>query len=105
MEKLSLHELKKIAKIRRIRGYRSMSKERLISSISKSEPVNFDDARIKKIKKGLRDRLSKPKKRDQKRSLQNRRQKKKLIEENLLKLEKSLSKLKKYYHYDDIVYR
>ena len=67
MEKLSLHELKKIARMRRIRGYRSMSKERLISSISKSEPVNFDDAIIKKIKKGfneLRDRLSKPKKRD-----------------------------------------
>ena len=45
----------------------SISKEKLISSINESKPVkekNFDDARIKKIKKGfneLRDRLSKPK--------------------------------------------
>ena len=45
----------------------SISKEKLISSINESKPVkekNFDDARIKKMKKGfneLRDRLSKPK--------------------------------------------
>ena len=45
----------------------SISKEKLISSINESKPVkekNFDDARIKKIKKDfneLRDRLSKPK--------------------------------------------
>ena len=45
----------------------SISKEKLISSINESKPVkekNFDDPRIKKIKKDfneLRDRLSKPK--------------------------------------------
>ena len=33
MENLTLDELKQIARMRRIRGYRSMSKERLISSI------------------------------------------------------------------------
>ena len=45
----------------------SISKEKLISSINESKPVkqkNFDDARIKNIKKDfneLRDRLSKQK--------------------------------------------
>ena len=33
MENLTLDELKQIARMRRIRDYRSMSKERLISSI------------------------------------------------------------------------
>ena len=42
--------------MRGIKGYKSMSEERLIGSINESEPVkesenNFDDARIEKIKK------------------------------------------------------
>ena len=69
MLNLSLNKLKVIAIIRRIKGYKSMSEERLIYSINESESVkksekNFDDARIEKIKKDfnkLRDRLSKPK--------------------------------------------
>ena len=68
MLKLSLNELKQIAKMRGIKGYKSMSQERLKSSINELEPLkesekNFDDARIKKIKKDfnkLRDRLFKP---------------------------------------------
>ena len=50
--------------MRRIKGYKSMSKERLISSINKSKPVeekNFDGARIENIRKNfneLRDFLS-----------------------------------------------
>ena len=56
MLKLSLNELKQIAKMRGIKGYKSMSEERLISSINESEPVkesekNFNDTRIEKIKK------------------------------------------------------
>ena len=56
MLKRSLNELKKIAKMRGIKGYKSMSEERLISSINESEPVkekerNFDGAKIEKIKK------------------------------------------------------
>ena len=48
--------MKQIAKMRGIKGYNSMSEERLIGSINESEPVkesenNFDDARIEKIKK------------------------------------------------------
>ena len=68
MLKLSLNELKQIAKMRGIKGYKSMSEERLISSIIESEPLKesekiFDNARIEKIKKDfnkLRDRLFKP---------------------------------------------
>ena len=68
MVNLSLNELKTIAKIRGIKGYKSMSEERLLSVLNGSESVKksekfFDDARIEKIKKDfnkLRDRLSKP---------------------------------------------
>ena len=69
MLNLSLIELKLIAKSRVIKGYKSMSEERLLSSLNKWESVkeserNFDYARIEKMKKyfnELRDRLSKPK--------------------------------------------
>ena len=66
MLNLSLNELKLIAKSRGIKDYKSMSEERLLSSLTESESVkesekNFDDARIEKIKKDfnkLRDILS-----------------------------------------------
>ena len=72
MLNLSLNELKVIAKIRRIKFYKSMSEKRLISSINESESVKEsekknDVARIEKFKKDfnkLRDRLSKPKIKD-----------------------------------------
>ena len=56
MLKLTLNKLKQFEKMREIKGYKSMSEERLISSIKESEPVkesekNFDDARIENIKK------------------------------------------------------
>ena len=91
-----------------------MSKERLINSLNESEPVkesekNFDDAGIKKIKKGLnelRDTLSKRKIKKTRKVLYRIENKKiKEIEKNLLKLEKRLSKLKKYYDYDDVEYK
>ena len=90
-----------------------MSEERLVSSLDESESVkksemNFDDARIEKIKKDfnkLWTRLSKQKIKEIRKSLY-RIENKKLeeIEKNLLKLEKNPSKLKKYYDYDDIEY-
>ena len=86
----------------------SISKEKLISSINESKPVkekNFNDARIKKIKKDfneLRDRLSKPKTKEIRKDLYGIENKTiKEIGKNL-KLEKSLFKLKKYYDYDKI---
>ena len=69
MLKLSLNELKQITIMRGIKGCKSMSEERLVSSINESEPVkesekNFGDARTEKDQKDfnkLRDRLSKSK--------------------------------------------
>ena len=50
---LSLDELKLVAKNRRIKGYKSISKERLLSALSKSKLIenNFDNERLKKIKR------------------------------------------------------
>ena len=85
-----------------------------LSSINESESVkesekNFDDAIIEKIKKDfkkLRDRLSKPKIKEMRKDLHRiDNEKIKEIEKNLLKLRKSLSKLKKYHYYDDIEYK
>ena len=67
MVNLSLNELKLVAKNRGIKGYKNMSKERLLSALGESELVesesNFDNEKLKKIRKDLneiRDRFSKP---------------------------------------------
>ena len=53
MLNLSLKELKLVAKSRGIIGYKSMSKERLLSALSESELVesknSFDVERLEKI--------------------------------------------------------
>ena len=80
MLNLSLKELKLIARSRHIKSYKTMSKERLLSALNKSKSAeskkNLHNAGIKQIK----DRFLKPKIKE--------------IEENLLELEESLSKLK-----------
>ena len=38
-ENLSLNKLKQIAKIRGIKGYKSMPEDKLLSALNKSEPV------------------------------------------------------------------
>ena len=52
MANLSLNELKQIAKMRRIKGNWSMSKERLLSALDESESAwsgnNFNNGRMKK---------------------------------------------------------
>ena len=50
---LSLDELKLVAKSRGIKGYNSMSKERLLSALSKPKLIknNFDNKRLKEIRK------------------------------------------------------
>ena len=54
MLNLSLNELKQIAKMRRIKGYNNMSKERLLSILSEPESAkikkNRNNAKIKKIR-------------------------------------------------------
>ena len=53
MLNLSLKELKLVAKSRGIKGYKSMSKERLLSALSESELAesknSFDVERLEKI--------------------------------------------------------
>ena len=57
--KLSLEELKAIAEIRGIKGYKSLSKNELITDLTLSKPVrkgkktkiNFSEARIEGIRK------------------------------------------------------
>ena len=116
---LSLKELRLIAKSRGIKGYKSISKEKLLGALDDSELAesgnNFDNARIKKIREDfnkLRHRFLNPKTEEIKRHLYEIENKKNLskskikrIEENLLDSEKSLFKFKKYYDYDDIEYK
>ena len=60
MPNLSLNELNKIAKMRHIKGYKSMPKESLLSALHELERSsiesarsrnNFNNARIKKFRK------------------------------------------------------
>ena len=81
---LSLNKLKLVARTRGIKGYKSMSKERLLSVLSESELVgsekNFDDERLKKIREEfnkLRDRFLKPKIKEIRRNLSEIKYKKK----------------------------
>ena len=96
-----------------------MSKAWLLSVIGESELVgsekNFDDERVKKIRQEfnkVRDRFLKPKIKEIRKNLHETENKNilskskiKRITKNLLELEESLSKLKKYYHNDNIEYR
>ena len=51
MLNLSLNELKQIAKMRRIKGYKSMSKEKLLSALESADSRNnFNNIKIKKIR-------------------------------------------------------
>ena len=54
MLNLTLNELKQISKMRRIKGYKSMSKEKLLKGLDELKSAvsrnNFDSARIKAIK-------------------------------------------------------
>ena len=112
MPNLSLNELKQIAKMRRTKAYKSISKERLLSALDESE-FNFNNARIKKkIREDfskLRNRFLKPKIKEIRRNLYEIENKKNLsqskikeIEQNFIELEESLFNLNKYYDYDDI---
>ena len=120
---LSLNELKLVAKSRGIKGYKRLSKEKLVSTPNESESVesatalskkSFDDERLKKIRKDfneLRDRFSKSQIKEIWKNLydiknqKNLSKKKKEIEESLFKLEESFSNFKKYHFQDDFKYR
>ena len=105
--------------MRRIKNYKNMSKERLLSDLDESESAgsgnNFDNTRIKKIREDFnksRGRILKPKIKETRRNLSEIENKKNLskskikeIEQNLIELKESLFKLNKYYDYDDIEYK
>ena len=77
MPSVSLNELKLIIRSRHIKGYKNVSKERLLGALSEPESVkiekNLDNAKMKKIREEfnkLKDRFLKPKmKIDQRKSL------------------------------------
>ena len=52
---ITLDKLKFVAKSRGIKGYKTMSEERLLSALSKPELIknNFDNERLKKIREDL----------------------------------------------------
>ena len=94
MPKLSLNELKQIAKMRRVKGYKSMSKERLLSALDESESAeresNFNNGRIKKIRESfnkLRDRFLKPKIKEIRRNLYEIENKKNISRSKIKKIE------------------
>ena len=85
MLNLSLNELKLIAKGRGIKGYKSMSKERLLSALNESKSVksenDFDDERLKKIIEKFNksiDKFLKPKIKEIRRNLYEIKNKKNL---------------------------
>ena len=120
---LSSLELKAIAKIRGIKGYKSMSEDDISSALNSSKPAkkgknpkaDFSKARIEKIRKEFNESRytsSKLKMKEIRKNLyiiENEKNlsesKVKEIERNLTELEENLSKTKKYYDYDDIEYR
>ena len=121
--KLPIKELKAIAKIRGIKGYKSMSKDELLSvltlskqaKIGKKSKTNFSKARMEKIRKEFNEsryQFSKLKSKEIRKNLYEIENEKNLseskikeIERNLTELEENLSKTKKYYDHDDIEYR
>ena len=121
--KLSLEGLKLIAKNRGIKGYKRMSEDELLRSLTQSKPVkkgkipktSIYKARIEKVKKEFNEsiyRFSKLKIKEIRKKLYEIENKKnpyeskiKEIERNLTELEENLFKTKKYYDCDDIEYR
>ena len=91
MLNLSLNELKQIVKMRRIKGYRSTSKERLLNAFHESELAkSLNNAKIEKIKEDfnkLRDRFLKPKIKEIRKNLYEIKNKK-LSESELKEIEK-----------------
>ena len=114
MLNLSLNELKVGAKIRGIKGYKSMSKDDLTKILSKSR-TSLSKERIKDTKEDfnkLRDRFLKQKIKEIRRKFYEIENKKNLseskieeIKQNLFELEESLFKLNKYYNQDDAEYK
>ena len=101
--------MKLVAKSRGIKGYKSMSEERLLSALSKPKLIksNFDNERLKKISEDLnksRHKFSKSEIKEIRKNLYEIESKKNLSTQKIKEIEESLSRLKKYYDYDDAEY-
>ena len=107
----SLEELKIIAKLRKVKDYKYKSKDELTKILSEPEPkINIE--KIRKKCNESRDTFSTSKVKKSRRNLYEIVNKNNLstpkiknTEKNLFELEKNLSKLNKYYDYDDIEYK
>ena len=107
--KVSLDDLKLLAEDRGIKGYKGMSGERLLSALSKPKLIrnNFDNERLKKIREDLnksRHKFSKSEIKEIRKNLYEIESKKNLSTQKIKEIEKSLSRLKKYYDHDDAEY-
>ena len=111
MINLLLDELKLVAKIRKIRDYKSKSKENLIKILSEPKPkISLLKKKIKKIKTDfseLRHKFSKSEINKFRKSLYDIKNHRNLYtagiretEKNLIEFEKSIQ-FKKFYNYDD----
>ena len=96
MLNLSLDELKLVAKSKDIKGYKSISKERLLSALSELESVesknSFDDERLKKIRKDfneLRDRFAMPEIKEIRKNLYDIKKPKNLSTQKIKEIEES----------------
>ena len=101
MANLSLNKPKQITKMRRIKGHKSMSKERLLSAVDESESEesgsNFNNAEIKNIREDfneLRDRFLKPKIKEIRKILYKIENQKDLSKSKIKEIEQNLIKLK-----------
>ena len=121
--KLSIEELKAVAEIRGIKGYKSMSKNELLSVLTLSRPVkkgkkpktNISKVRLEKIRKEFNEsryKFSTLKIKEIRKDLYEIENEKnpseskiKEIEKNLSELEENLFKTKNFYDYHDIEYR
>ena len=97
MLNLLLNELQLVTKSRGIKGYKSMSKESLLSALSKSESVeskiNFDDERLKKTRKNfneLRGTFLKPQIKEIRKNLYDIKDPKHLSTQKIKGIEESL---------------
>ena len=106
---IRLDKLKLVAKSRGIKGDKTMSEERLLRALNKPKLIknNFDNKRLKKIRENLnksRHKYSKSEIKEIRKSLYETESKRNLSTQKIKEIEKSLSRLKKYYDYGDAEY-
>ena len=112
MISLSLNELKLVAKSKGIKDHKNKFENKLIKTLSEPKlKTCISKTKIKKFSEKineLKDKVSKPEIKEIRRNIYNVKKQKNLsaqkikeIEKDLFELENNLSKLKKYYGYDD----